>query len=328
MSAFGIKISAATLTIMVVLLSLVFFIGVVLCVLLRLVMKMRSPQSSEYPEESTTSGALQVQRQLRHLFHMQDSGLDQAYIEALPVFLYKDIVGVGLKGAFDCAVCLCEFTEVDELRLLPLCSHAFHIGCIDTWLLSNTTCPLCREVIVSHGLSLESPFDYIGGRKEEERGSGSSGNAGPCEVKKKNGGEDNSAAIDGKRVFSVRLGKSKKSSDRGAHNAYGGGIVEAAGDSDSNLDGRRCYSMGSFQYYEVDDDSELQVAQCPCPTTSTSSRDTDGVGVGQTGSGSLTSKKYGYGYGGEMRTIGIAAKGESLSVSKIWLWSGKGEFYQ
>ncbi|TYH99723.1 hypothetical protein ES332_A11G085700v1 [Gossypium tomentosum] len=30
-------------------------------------------------------------------------------------------------------------------RLLPLCCHAFHTHCIDTWLTSNQTCPLCRS---------------------------------------------------------------------------------------------------------------------------------------------------------------------------------------
>lgn len=28
-----------------------------------------------------------------------------------------------------------------------MCCHAFHVACIDTWLISNQTCPLCRSTI-------------------------------------------------------------------------------------------------------------------------------------------------------------------------------------
>lgn len=33
------------------------------------------------------------------------------------------------------------------MRLLPLCCHAFHAHCIETWLNSNQSCPLCRSRI-------------------------------------------------------------------------------------------------------------------------------------------------------------------------------------
>lgn len=49
----------------------------------------------------------------------------------------------------DCSVCLSEFQQDDTLRLLPKCSHAFHIQCIDRWLKSHTNCPLCRAPIVA-----------------------------------------------------------------------------------------------------------------------------------------------------------------------------------
>ncbi|CAI9282174.1 unnamed protein product [Lactuca saligna] len=84
---------------------------------------------------------LLLPRQLQQLFHLH-SGLDQAFIDALPLFLYKELMGS--KEPIDCVVCLCKFSEQDKLRSLPLCSHAFHIHCIDTLLLSNSTCPLCR----------------------------------------------------------------------------------------------------------------------------------------------------------------------------------------
>ncbi|CAM6057710.1 unnamed protein product [Sphagnum tenellum] len=84
--------------------------------------------------------------QLQHLFHLHDAGVEQAFIDTLPVFCYGSIRG--LKDSADCAVCLNEFGEEDRLRLLPKCKHAFHLECIDTWLLSNSTCPLCRRSLL------------------------------------------------------------------------------------------------------------------------------------------------------------------------------------
>ncbi|ESW28317.1 hypothetical protein PHAVU_003G276800 [Phaseolus vulgaris] len=43
-----------------------------------------------------------------------------------------------------CAVCLGDFEEGEELRTLPECMHSFHVACIDTWLSSSSSCPVCR----------------------------------------------------------------------------------------------------------------------------------------------------------------------------------------
>ncbi|KAI8572486.1 hypothetical protein RHMOL_Rhmol01G0202900 [Rhododendron molle] len=64
---------------------------------------------------------------------------------SLPVFTFGSITGNIVGG--DCAVCLSKFEPNDQLRLLPLCCHAFHTQCIDAWLLSNQTCPLCRSTV-------------------------------------------------------------------------------------------------------------------------------------------------------------------------------------
>ncbi|CAI9098206.1 OLC1v1034815C1 [Oldenlandia corymbosa var. corymbosa] len=43
-----------------------------------------------------------------------------------------------------CAVCLSEFNQGDEVRVLPGCAHTFHVSCIDKWLNLHRNCPLCR----------------------------------------------------------------------------------------------------------------------------------------------------------------------------------------
>lgn len=74
-------------------------------------------------------------------------GLDEALIKSISVFKFKKNEGL-IEGS-DCSVCLSEFQENESLRLLPKCSHAFHLVCIDTWLKSNSSCPLCRCNIAS-----------------------------------------------------------------------------------------------------------------------------------------------------------------------------------
>eukprot|EP00747_Dinoflagellata_sp_TGD_P219925 gnl/TRDRNA2_/TRDRNA2_91951_c0_seq1.p1 gnl/TRDRNA2_/TRDRNA2_91951_c0~~gnl/TRDRNA2_/TRDRNA2_91951_c0_seq1.p1 ORF type:complete len:217 (-),score=41.92 gnl/TRDRNA2_/TRDRNA2_91951_c0_seq1:147-797(-) len=43
-----------------------------------------------------------------------------------------------------CGVCLCEFDDDEDVRLLPACSHMYHASCIERWLTgSKASCPLC-----------------------------------------------------------------------------------------------------------------------------------------------------------------------------------------
>ncbi|XP_027352401.1 E3 ubiquitin-protein ligase ATL6-like [Abrus precatorius] len=76
-------------------------------------------------------------------------GLDPAVIETFPILEYSEVeVHKTGKEALECAVCLCEFEETETLRLIPKCDHVFHPTCIDEWLGSHTTCPVCRANLV------------------------------------------------------------------------------------------------------------------------------------------------------------------------------------
>ncbi|KAG0363034.1 hypothetical protein BGZ54_008373, partial [Gamsiella multidivaricata] len=58
-----------------------------------------------------------------------------------------------------CAVCLDEFSDGEEIRMLP-CRHEFHCECIDPWLVrKSSTCPLCK-------------YDCLPRTVEEESGHG------------------------------------------------------------------------------------------------------------------------------------------------------------
>lgn len=73
-------------------------------------------------------------------------GLDQTLINRIAACKYRQ--SEGLVGGTDCSVCLTEFQEGESLRLLPECTHAFHVACIDTWLKNHSNCPICRSNIV------------------------------------------------------------------------------------------------------------------------------------------------------------------------------------
>ncbi|KAM3336875.1 RING-H2 finger protein ATL13 [Capsicum galapagoense] len=133
------KVSPSILLVIIIL-ALIFFISGLLHLLVRFLLR----PTTRDPDELDNVTAFQGQ--LQQLFHLHDAGVDQSFIDTLPVFNYKSIIGV--KDPFDCAVCLCEFEPDDKLRWLPKCSHAFHMECIDTWLLSHSTCPLCRASLL------------------------------------------------------------------------------------------------------------------------------------------------------------------------------------
>jgi len=43
-----------------------------------------------------------------------------------------------------CSICLSDYKESKAVRAIPDCGHMFHGVCIDQWLGSHPTCPICR----------------------------------------------------------------------------------------------------------------------------------------------------------------------------------------
>jgi hypothetical protein len=55
----------------------------------------------------------------------------------------------------NCSICWNSIHDAECVRLLPLCSHYFHLDCIDQWLPYQDTCPLCKGSTPhnTHGIS-------------------------------------------------------------------------------------------------------------------------------------------------------------------------------
>ncbi|RZR71231.1 hypothetical protein BHM03_00004205 [Ensete ventricosum] len=304
-----------TILLIIVILAAIFFISGLLHLLVRCLLR----PSHREPDAMTNVTALQGE--LQQLFHLHDSGVDQSFIDSLPVFQYNSIVG--LKDPFDCAVCLCEFQSDDKLRLLPGCSHAFHLQCIDTWLLSHSTCPLCRRSLPTElsPASSCSPVVLVlesGGESSRENASNLPGQ------------DDCVPSINDKqaaeaKVVPVKIGKLRSVDD-------GGGEGRESGSGSSSLDQRRCFSMGAYEYV-MDESSSLRVTIKPSKKktalkqrghrAAVSECDCHSIIEGFTGfdaSTSVASRA-----GGDASTSAGLRRKESYSVSKTWLRSRKDE---
>eukprot|EP00118_Oscarella_pearsei_P018469 m.189333 g.189333 ORF g.189333 m.189333 type:complete len:476 (+) comp39407_c0_seq8:256-1683(+) len=108
-------------------------------------------------ERSTISLTGCVVFPLQH-FHCDRRKRRRRYVNRLPTrvvrgtrspsltIAYPDRVSMTSDGSL-CVVCLDEYVKGDVLRVLP-CKHEFHKKCIDPWLLSKRTCPMCKLDII------------------------------------------------------------------------------------------------------------------------------------------------------------------------------------
>ncbi|KAF7825420.1 RING-H2 finger protein ATL74-like [Senna tora] len=94
---------------------------------------------------------------------LASTGLKKRHLSQIPVKEYGSGVNI---PATECPICLGEFEKGDKVRMLPKCNHGFHVRCIDTWLLSHSSCPNCRHSLLDKSTNSNTP----------EEGSGRQGN--------------------------------------------------------------------------------------------------------------------------------------------------------
>jgi len=119
-------------------------------------------------------------------FFAEPEGADDRMIKNLPT---RKITSADLRGkesedggdgkeedaestgdAPSCAICMQDYKENDELRILP-CGHEFHCECVDKWLPMKKICPLCRHDVtkqVSTGADVPPPAAPQQGQGQEQ----------------------------------------------------------------------------------------------------------------------------------------------------------------
>lgn len=99
-------------------------------------------------------------------------GLNPSFLNSIPVIPFdpKDF-----KDGLECAVCLSELVEGEKTRILPKCSHGFHVECIDMWFHSHSSCPICRNPVSEQ--TVISVENLLGNRQTQEESSTDSGDS-------------------------------------------------------------------------------------------------------------------------------------------------------
>ena len=101
----------------------------------------RLPRNQHLPAIATSS--LQENNQ-NHTIERQ--GISPEMLRLLPVEMYKSHER-NPSYSSTCLVCHIDYLDNDQRRRLP-CFHHFHVECIDQWLNTHQSCPVCRLSVV------------------------------------------------------------------------------------------------------------------------------------------------------------------------------------
>lgn len=138
--------------------AVVFFVA--LCLYLRWRCHRYAPADDpEAADASSSSAAAAAAASL--------PGLDADAIRGLPVTLYRPPAAVPPRCAVPgeeaeaeaddddqaaealCSICISALVAGEKVKVLPPCGHCFHPDCVDAWLQSQPSCPLCRCLLVA-----------------------------------------------------------------------------------------------------------------------------------------------------------------------------------
>lgn len=100
---------------------------------------------------------------LSQMEESEKKGCPDSFIDSLP-----RIPKSKLKPESNCAICCGNYLDDDYPLVvqLPHCGHEFDLECITVWFSKSTSCPLCRDDVMSHKIKI----DTTGVEMEEDWG--------------------------------------------------------------------------------------------------------------------------------------------------------------
>lgn len=78
---------------------------------------------------------------------LSSSGMKKKEVKSLPTAVYGRVQIATQTGSV-CPICFYDFADGERLKILPGCKHAFHVECIDPWLMAKSSCPTCRNSLM------------------------------------------------------------------------------------------------------------------------------------------------------------------------------------
>ncbi|XVE84339.1 hypothetical protein DITRI_Ditri17bG0004700 [Diplodiscus trichospermus] len=116
------------------------------------------------------SGRLSPENPEQAAARLAATGLKKRDLKQIPVAVYE--TGVNFPST-ECPICLGEFVDGEKVRVLPKCNHGFHVRCIDTWLVSHSSCPNCRHSLLEPDIKASKETSQeVTARRPPENGSG------------------------------------------------------------------------------------------------------------------------------------------------------------
>jgi len=84
---------------------------------------------------------------------LTEGGISDKHFNSLPSLVYRKSKDSDSSSRQEemCSICIEEFHEGEELKMMPECKHTFHHNCIKRWIQNHNNCPYCRCTILTEG---------------------------------------------------------------------------------------------------------------------------------------------------------------------------------